>query len=691
VIRVIAARELRSLYASPVAWVWLAVAIGLTAWMVFAQLESFQRIAPRLALVDGAPGLTDLVILPGLDAAGLVGLLLAPLVGMRLFSEEQRAGRFALLLSAPVSLRQLVLGKFAGALGLYAVLWVVVGALLASLGLGTSLDWGKLAVGLAGLALLYAAALALSLWLSTLTSQPAAAAAAAYGLLLLLWLAGNATSGNAGVVGALSLAARFQGLMSGVLRAADVAYFVIVVVVALALAVLRLETWRTGRGARRLEHWAVWLLTLLMLVAAGLGLRIAHRYGGAWDLSANARHSLSPASLAVVERLPAPIRFTVIAPEYGSLRAPAQILMERYRRARPDATVAFLDPDRNPEQARRLGVRQPVELLVEYDGRSERVGKVSEQAVTSALQRLAMRSERWVVGLAGHGEASLTGRANFDLGDFGSALVRAGYRVQPLTLADSGQVPRNTALLVLAAPQLELPRAEQKRLLDFLEEGGHLLWLLGDRGTTPASQVAAELGLQRVPGVIVDPAAATVGAAEPTVAVVARYPDHPAVGQLATLSVFPGAVALEAAPDDGWTATPLLQTGAQSWNETGPVKGEVTADAARGERRGPLSLGWALTRTRADGREQRMVVVGDADFLSSAVVGNAGNLELGLNLVRWLAQDDALLDIPPRVAPDRQLSLSRPAALTLAATFLIALPLASVVAGWWIRRRRRHA
>jgi len=609
---------------------------------------------------------------------------------MRLFSEEQRARRFALLLSAPVSLRQLVLGKFAGALGLYAVLWVVVGALLASLGLGTSLDWGKLAVGLVGLALLYAAALALSLWLSTLTSQPAAAAAAAYGLLLLLWLAGNATSGDPGMVGALSLAARFQGLLSGVLRAEDVAYFGIVVVVALALAVLRLETWRTGRGARRLEHWAVWLLTVLMLVAAGLGLRIAHRYGGAWDLSANARHSLSPASLSVVERLPGPIRFTVIAPEYGSLRAPAQILVERYRRARADVTVAFLDPDRNPEQARRLGVRQPVELLVEYEGRSERLGKVSEQGVTSALQRLALHGERWVVGLAGHGEAGLAGRANFDLGDFGAALARAGYRVQPVTLTDTGQLPHNTALLVLAAPQLELPRAEQLLLLDYLAEGGNLLWLLGDRATAQAVLIAAGLGLQRLPGVIVDPAAAAVGAAEPTVAVVARYPDHPAVGQLATLAVFPGAVALEAVPE-GWTAEALLQTGAQSWNETGPVKGEVTADAARGERRGPLTLGWALVRPRSDGRQQRVVVVGDADFLSNAVVGNGGNLDLGLNLVRWLAQDDALLDIPPRVAPDRQFDMPRPVAAALGLTFLVVLPLACMIAGWWIRRRRRHA
>ncbi len=602
-IRVVAGRELRSLYVSPVAWVWLAVAVSLTSWMVFAQLESFQRIAPRLALVDAAPGLTDLVVLPGLDAAGLVGLLLAPLVGMRLFSEEQRAGRFALLLSAPVSLRQLVLGKFAGALGLYAALWLVVALLLGSLGLGAALDWGKLGVGLLGLALLFGAALAISLWLSTLTSQPAAAAAAAYGLLLLLWIAGGAAAGDDGFARLVSLSARFQGLLSGVLRVEDVAYFLLVIALALALAVLRLETWRTGRGARRLAHWAVWLLTLLLIAAAGLGLRVAHRYGASWDLSANARHSLATESAAVVERLPGPIRFTVIAPEYGSLRAPAQILVERYRRARPDVAVAYLDPDRNPEQARRLGVRQPVEVLVEYEGRSERLARVSEQAVTSALQRLALRGERWVVGLTGHGEAGLTGRANFDLGDFGAALTRAGYSVQPLTLADTGQLPRNTALLVLAAPQVELPKAEQARLLDYLAAGGNLLWLLGDRGTGPIAQVAAGLGLQRVPGVIVDPAAAAVGAAEPTVAVVARYPDHPAVGQLSSLTVFPGAVALDAAPE-GWTATALLQTGGQSWNETGPVKGEVTADAARGERRGPLSLGWALQRGQPGSRTQ---------------------------------------------------------------------------------------
>ena len=69
--------------------------------------------------------------------------------------------------------------------------------------------------------------------------------------------------------------------------------------------------------------------------------RRGHTVRCAWDLSAEARHSLSAASRAVVERLPEPLRFTVIAPDYGGLRAPAQLLMERYRRARPDIAQLY--------------------------------------------------------------------------------------------------------------------------------------------------------------------------------------------------------------------------------------------------------------------------------------------------------------------------------------------------------------
>jgi len=685
VIGVIAGREARALFVSTVAWAWLAAGSGLVAWMVYAQLESFQRLAPRLGLVDGAPGVTDLVALPGVQAAGLVGLLLAPLVGMRLFSEELRTGRIALLLSAPVSLTRLVLGKFLGAMSLFVALWGFVALLVASLALGAPLDGGKLAVGLLGLLLLYGACVAAALWLSTLSSQPAAVAAAAYGLLLLLWVLAPATEPDS-TLRVLTLAFRFERLLGGVLHAEDVAYFAILAAAFLGLAGVRLEVLRAGGGAGR---WLPWALALLILAAAGLGLRLAHRYGGAWDFSAAARHSLSPQSRAVMARLAGPLRFTAVVPDYGGLRPPVELLLQRYQRAGADVSVTFLDPDTHPAQARQLGVRGPAEVVVEYGGRTERVGAPSERTVTAALQRLALEGERWVVGVAGHGEANLVGRANFDLGDFGAALERAGFRPQPVETATAGGIPDNAALVVLAAPQVALLPGEESRLAEYLAQGGNLLWLLGRESALDPAVLVQALGLERLPGVIVDAAAAAVGADDPTIAVVSRYPDEAAVRGLGALSLFPSAVALEVAPPPGWRAAPLLQTGPQSWNETGALRGPLRVDAAAGERRGPLTLGWAISRPRVGGGEQRVVLVGDADFLSNAFLGNAGNLDLGTNLVRWLTENDATLDIPLRAAPDLRYD-PPPSAGALPVLFLYGLPLGCLAAGLGIRSWRRR-
>jgi ABC-type uncharacterized transport system involved in gliding motility auxiliary subunit len=83
-------------------------------------------------------------------------------------------------------------------------------------------------------------------------------------------------------------------------------------------------------------------------------------------------------------------------------------------------------------------------------------------------------------------------------------------------------------------------------------------------------------------------------------------------------------------------------------------------------------------------------VVGDGDFLSNSYLGNGGNLDLGLNLVRWLSGDDNLLDIPARTAPDSRLELSRTAGAAIGLGFLFILPLLLIATGlliWWRRRR----
>src|SRR5262249_5188612 len=103
---------------------------------------------------------------------------------------------------------------------------------------------------------------------------------------------------------------------------------------------------------------------------------------------------------------------------------------------------------------------------------------------------------------------------------------------------------------------------------------------------------------------------------------------------------------------------------------------------------GPVNIATALERMVGD-RQQRVVVVGNAGFLSNTFLGNGGNLDLGINMINWLSGDDRLIAIQPRPAPDSRIELEPRTLYLIAFTFVLALPLAFMVTGivtWWRRR-----
>ena len=246
----IAGRELRSLMLSPLAWAVLAVIQGVTAWLFLVQVDLFMQIQPRLDRMPATPGVTDLVVAPLLGKAALVLLLTMPILTMRLLSEEFRSGTFSLLLSAPVSMTQITLGKYLGLLGFVALVLLLIALMPLSLLAGGGLDMGKLAAGLLGTALVAAGLAAIGLYLSSLTSRPAVAAAATYGISLFLWIShstgGAAEQGN-GLFAWLSLTHHYQFLLKGLVRSTDLVYFALLVTVPVILTILRLDNKRLGR------------------------------------------------------------------------------------------------------------------------------------------------------------------------------------------------------------------------------------------------------------------------------------------------------------------------------------------------------------------------------------------------------------------------------------------------------------
>jgi len=188
-IRLLALRELRSLFAMPSTWFILAALQFIFAWFFLARLEAFLEIQPQLAQLANPPGVTITVAAPMFNTVALLLMMLVPIFTMRLIAEERRNQTFALLLSAPLSGCHIVFGKFFGLLVFLAVLMTGVPLMLYTLALGTALDHGLMLSNLLGLLLLTASYVAVGLYVSALTQQPIAAAIGALAVLVGLWLA----------------------------------------------------------------------------------------------------------------------------------------------------------------------------------------------------------------------------------------------------------------------------------------------------------------------------------------------------------------------------------------------------------------------------------------------------------------------------------------------------------------------
>jgi ABC-2 type transport system permease protein len=246
VIFTIAARELRTLFLSPLAWSILAVVQLILAFLFLARVELYQLYQPQLAALDNAPGVTEVVLPDLLGNAAVVLLLVVPLLTMRLVAEERRNRTLALLFSAPVSMTEIVLGKYFGVLGFLFVVLALIALMPLSLLLGGGLDPGLVLSGFLGLAFLLAGFAAVGLFMSTLTQHPTVAAIATFGALLLFWVLDSSGRGAEGAaqgnwLAYLSLFNHYKPFLDGLFSSADAVYHLLLIATFLVLGIRRLD------------------------------------------------------------------------------------------------------------------------------------------------------------------------------------------------------------------------------------------------------------------------------------------------------------------------------------------------------------------------------------------------------------------------------------------------------------------
>lgn len=686
----IAQHELRRLLISPLSWLILATLQLLLSWQFLATLDQFNGLTSQQQQL----GITSLLCLRLFGLASILSLFSIPLLTTRLLSEEFHSGSFTLLRSAPLSSATIISAKYLALLSYLSVLSLVPALLIMSLSSGTGIDWGLLLTALLGMVLLNAGFAAIGLFFSTLNQQPSMATLSSYGLLLLLSLAGYAggTVGWPELFDWLTWSGHLMPFQQGQIRSIDLIYFLLMISLPLLLAVHHLGAVGNWRGSfkSRLNHL---LFPLLLLLTALLIIGLSGKYRFQMDNSATASNRLSPQSIHLLERLKSPLKITSFAPDNRVLRQQIATIIGRYQQHQPHIKLQFIDPQTEPSMARDLGITLAGELRLTYEGRHEQLQQLNESTLSNAILRLLGQPEAWVLSLDGHGERTLKGRANFDLSEFNKTLRSNGFKTHNLNLATTGFIPDNTGLLIIAGPRTALSAEELQQVDDYLATGGNLLLLVDSGSEQTLQPILKNLPIKLLPGTIVDPNGRKLGLDNPAIAIVADYPDHTALNGLSQLTLFPDARAMQAIESTIWQHQPLLVTQQGSWNETGPLQNELSLDSKNGEQPGPLTLALALTRNHQSAlgeREQRIVIIGDGDFLSNAFLANAGNQALGLHLTRWLLADERKLLFPTLRRADSELHLSQTAKGVIGFGSLIILPLLFLGLALFIPWRRRR-
>ncbi len=428
----------------------------------------------------------------------------------------------------------------------------------------------------------------------------------------------------------------------------------------------------------------------IILVANSLSIANYKRF----DMTALAQFSLAPQTKQVLAELNVPIKaIAFLSPNdpYG-INSYILDMLNEYKTISDKITIQVIDPDERPDEARKYDVSQYQTVVFENQDKRRMVLPVeivgeAEYAFTSALLEVTGVAQKKVYFLVGHGEADI-----YTSGGTGYSMVREGlkkelYQVATLNLLNTPQIPEDTAVIVIAAPQNAIPENEFNIINDYLKNGGQALILANPQSPSQIDLLLATWGFRLDAGTAIDPDS-----------FVAPKKDMPiASAPVFNLPVtyFPGAASItspEKLPDT-IQMLPIAQTGRNSWLEKEFDPQKEPAFNQGTDLKGPLTLGVliaAVPPNQPEGSKiTRLAIIGDSDFASDQHFENGNNGDLILNSVSWLAEETELISIRHKALSFRRLVVGTEETNLITYSSIGLLPLIVLVAGgivWWRRR-----
>jgi ABC-type uncharacterized transport system involved in gliding motility auxiliary subunit len=459
----------------------------------------------------------------------------------------------------------------------------------------------------------------------------------------------------------------------------------------------------TSLGKRSTKYFGNYVVSLILVIGIVSGLNyISHKHPKRFDMTRSGRYSLAPQTIQILGKLDKPINIKAFFS--GGDNASLKELLVEYRTVSRRIQYEFIDPDRQPDVAKRYDVTALGTVILSYGDRREKIEQgsegIQEEDLTNAIIRVKRSEIKKVYFIQGHGEKdpANTDRTGYSFAK--KALEDQSYQVAAINLAVEGKVPEDAKVLILAGPKTEPFPQELQFINQFLNKGSVGLLVLVD--PTPAPSLQSFL---KDWGVLIDndlvldvSGVGRLMGAGPSIPLVTEYENHKITDRFKSMTFFPLTRSIQ--PDktipNGITAEALFKSNANSWGETNLNSQEANYDPAA-DLKGPLPLAVAVTKEvkpssdKGPAIKARMVVAGTSHFPIDAYFPTQGNGNLFLNMVSWLAQDEELISIRPKPMDDRRIVLSQSQLSMLRLLTIFIFPGIALIIGVivvWNRRRR---
>lgn len=437
---------------------------------------------------------------------------------------------------------------------------------------------------------------------------------------------------------------------------------------------------------------------------------IAQRHPWRMDLTESGAFTLSEKTRNILKSLDKPVEIKAFFASAAPEQLKAKDLLDTYRYFDKSISYEFIDPDRQPDMARRYEVRSYGTLVLEGYGRKQTIQTVDEEAVTNAILRLSRNEEKKIYFLKGHGEHSLEGMERDGYSNVRSALQKENYGVEELNLLQQEKVPQDAALLIVAGPQKALFPQELTSLESFLESGGKLMVLLNPFKDAGMRDFLKSRGIELKDDIVIDKLSRVFGGSYLT-PVVMEYGSHRITQNFDVATFYPEARSVTPLndPPKGIETEILASTSQNAWAETnlGLLDQGQAAFDEKDDTPGPVPLVVLSTieieelKGASDREEEEqspkddkankayLLVSGDSDFINNTQFGLSGNGDFFLNMVSYLAEEESLITIEPREPAGRPFLMTQAQARILFWTVLILVPLTVLLIGVAVYRVRR--